>query len=35
VTESVITEIKNLDLKQLKPEDALNKLIEIKKKISS
>ena len=34
VTESVINEIKNLDVKQLKPEDALNKLIEIKKKIS-
>jgi len=35
VTESVINEIKNLDVKQLKPEDALNKLIEIKKKIGS
>jgi DNA mismatch repair protein MutS len=32
-TESVITEIINLDLKQLSPEDALNKLIEIRKKI--
>jgi len=34
VRESVINEIINLDLKRLKPEDALNKLIEIKKKIS-
>ncbi len=34
-TESVITEIMSLDLKRLKPEDALSKLIEIKKKISS
>jgi DNA mismatch repair protein MutS len=32
-TESIITEIINLDLKQLSPEDALNKLIEIRKKI--
>jgi hypothetical protein len=35
VTESVITEIMNLDLKRLKPENALSKIIEIKKKISS
>jgi DNA mismatch repair protein MutS len=34
ITGSVIAEIINLDLKQLKPEDALNKLIEIKKKLS-
>jgi DNA mismatch repair protein MutS len=33
VTDSVITEIRNLDLKRLTPEEALNKLIEIKKKI--
>jgi len=35
VTESVIIKIMNLDLKRLKPENALSKLIEIKKKISS
>jgi DNA mismatch repair protein MutS len=35
VTESVINEIKNIDVKRLSPEDALNKLIELKKKISS
>ncbi len=34
ITGSVITEIINLDVKKLKPEDALNKLIEIKKKLS-
>jgi DNA mismatch repair protein MutS len=32
-TASIITDIVNLDLKQLSPEDALNKLIEIRKKI--
>jgi DNA mismatch repair protein MutS len=31
--DSVITEIRNLDLKNLTPEDALSKLIELKKKI--
>jgi DNA mismatch repair protein MutS len=35
VTEAVMNEIKNIDLKRMKPEDALSKLIEIKKKISS
>jgi DNA mismatch repair protein MutS len=34
VSDSVITEIRNLDLKDLTPEEALRKLIEIKKKIS-
>jgi DNA mismatch repair protein MutS len=34
-TDAIINEIVNLDIKKLKPEDALNKLIEIKKKISS
>ncbi|MEW6067010.1 MAG: DNA mismatch repair protein MutS [Nitrospirota bacterium] len=34
ITDSVISEIKNIDLDQLSPEDALNKLIELKKKIS-
>ena len=34
LSDSVITEIKNLDLKRLRPEDALNKLIEIKKRIT-
>jgi DNA mismatch repair protein MutS len=33
VTNSVVTEIKNLDLGALTPEDALHKLTEIKKKI--
>jgi DNA mismatch repair protein MutS len=33
-TDAIINEIINLDIKKLKPEDALNKLIEIKKKIS-
>ena len=33
VTDSVITEIRNLDLKRLSPEEALQKLTEIKKKI--
>ncbi len=33
VTESIIIEIKNLDLKRLTSEDALNKLIELKKKL--
>ena len=35
LTDAIINEIINLDIKRLKPEDALNKLIEIKKKISS
>lgn len=35
LTDSVITEIKNLDLKSLTPEDALHKLTEIKKKIGA
>ncbi len=34
MTDSVITEIRNLDLKRLTPEDALGKLLEIRKKIS-
>jgi len=34
MTDSVITEIRNLDLKRLTPEDALSKLLEIRKKIS-
>jgi DNA mismatch repair protein MutS len=34
-TESIITEIVNLDFKKLSPEDALSKLIEIRKKIGS
>lgn len=34
-TDAIINEIINLDIKKLKPEDALNKLIEIKKKIIS
>ena len=33
-TDAIINEIINLDIKKLKPDDALNKLIEIKKKIS-
>lgn len=33
VSDSVISEIRNLDLKKLSPEDALAKLMEIKKKI--
>ena len=33
VTDYVITDLKNLDLKRLTPEEALNKLIEMKKKI--
>ena len=32
-TESIMTEIKSLDLKRLSPEDALSKLIDLKKKI--
>jgi len=35
VADSVIKEIMNTDVDQLKPEDALTKLIELKKKISS
>jgi DNA mismatch repair protein MutS len=35
VTDAVMTEIMNIDVNQLKPEEALNKLIEIKKKIRS
>jgi DNA mismatch repair protein MutS len=35
VNESVVTEIRNLDVTKLTPEDALNKLVEIWKKISS
>jgi DNA mismatch repair protein MutS len=35
LTDAIINEIINLDIKRLKPEDALNKLIEIKKKIRS
>lgn len=34
-TDAVINEILNIDVNQLKPEDALTKLIELKKKISS
>ena len=34
MTDSVITEIRNLDLKRLTAEDALSKLLEIRKKIS-
>ncbi|MEW6675351.1 MAG: DNA mismatch repair protein MutS [Nitrospirota bacterium] len=34
VPESVITEIINLDVKKLKPEEALNKLIELRKKLT-
>ncbi len=33
-TDAIINEIINLDIKKLKPEDALNKLIELRKKIS-
>ncbi len=33
-TDAIINEIINLDIKKLKPEEALNKLIEIKKKLS-
>ncbi len=33
-TDAVITEIMNIDFNQLKPEEALTKLIELKKKIS-
>jgi len=32
--DSVITELRNLDVQSLTPEDALRKLTEIKKKIS-
>ena len=35
VTDAVMTEIMNIDVNQLKPEEALSKLIEIKKKIRS
>jgi len=34
-TDAVLNEIMNIDVDQLKPEEALSKLIEIKKKISS
>ena len=34
VTDTIITEIRNLELKHLTPEEALNKLAEIKKKIT-
>jgi DNA mismatch repair protein MutS len=34
ITDSVISEIRNLDVKKLTPEEAHNKLVEIKKKIS-
>jgi DNA mismatch repair protein MutS len=34
LSDSLITEIRNLDLKRLTPEDALYRLIEIKKKLS-
>lgn len=35
ITDAVITEIMNIDVTQLSPEDALSKLIELKRKISS
>jgi DNA mismatch repair protein MutS len=34
LSDSLVTEIRNLDLKRLTPEDALNRLVEIKKKLS-
>ena len=35
LTDAIVTEIMNIDVNHLTPEDAFNKLIEIKKKISS
>jgi DNA mismatch repair protein MutS len=33
-TDSIITEIRNMDIKKLSPQEALNKLIELKKRLS-